>query len=275
MRYSRIVFIVNNLRTAMKSTTKRVTIVLLVFALLVSIALNVLFCCQALKYYCALQLSSLDPTGSKKYAVQNLQLQEPQPGQVRVVLFGDSRIACWNPLPSAGNCQLLNRGIVGETSAQTLLRLERDVISLKPAVVILQVGINDLKTIGVFPKLKDDIINSCRNNITTIVDKMSIHNIQSVILTIFPPGSISLFRRPIWSEEIYRGIEEVNEIINNLDARGAAVVNCDSILASGRNIKAEYARDTFHLTSAGYEALNNSLNPVLEELIQNRLRLEK
>lgn len=258
----------------MKSTTRRVTIVLLILALLVSGALNVLFCYKALGYYSALQLYCLDPTAAKKYEAQNLQLREPHSGQARVVLFGDSRVVCWNPLPSLENCQLVNRGVVGETSAQTLLRLERDIINLKPAVVILQVGINDLKTIGVFPKLKDDIINSCRENISTIADQMSVHNIQSVILTVFPPGSVNLFRRPIWSEEIYQGIVEVNEIIKSLKGRGVTVVDCDSILASGRSIKPEYARDTFHLTSAGYKALNNSLNPVLEELIKNSLRLK-
>ncbi len=92
--------------------------------------------------------------------------------------------------------------MAGNTSAQTLLRLEYDVIRLKPSIVVIQVGINDLKTIGVFPENRDKIISSCQKNLKSIVSQMLEHDIHIVILTIFPPGTTELLRRPVWSDKI-------------------------------------------------------------------------
>ena len=258
----------------MKNKAFKIIILFLIMALFVSGMLNILCVRRVLNYYQSLQLSRLDPIGSSIFAAENMQLRDPEVGKVRIILFGDSRIAYWEPLPSLQNCQLINRGIGGQTSAQTLLRLKGDVIQLRPAIVVLQVGINDLKTIGIFPKSKNNIISSCRENINTIVDQMTEHDIQAVVLTVFPLGPVGLLRRPIWSDDICHGIKEVNKMIRGLEGRGVTVIDCDSILISGESIKAGYAKDTFHLTSAGYEALNNSLSPVLNELIRNHLKLE-
>ena len=38
----------------------------------------------------------------------------------------------------------LNRGIAGQTSAQMLVRFQQDVVALKPKVVVIQAGMNDL-----------------------------------------------------------------------------------------------------------------------------------
>ena len=38
----------------------------------------------------------------------------------------------------------LNRGIAGQTSAQMLVRFHQDVVAMKPKVVVIQAGMNDL-----------------------------------------------------------------------------------------------------------------------------------
>ena len=258
----------------MKIRVFKLIILSLVVLLFISGALNILCVHRALSYYRALQWSRLDPIGEKVFAAKNQQLREPELGEVRVILFGDSRIAYWKPLPSLQNGQLVNRGINGQTTAQTLFRLETDVIRLKPAIAVLQVGINDLKTIGVWPERKDDIIHSCRENINTIVDQMTEHNIQTVVLTVFPPGPVGLLRKLVWSSDIHRGVEQINQMIRELQGQGITVVDCDPILVSDHEIKPEYALGTLHLTPAGYEALNSLLRPVLNELIQDHLKLQ-
>lgn len=258
----------------MKIKTFIIIILLLIIVLFASCMLNIVCIRHTLNYYKMLQLVRLDPIGSTVFAMENVQLPELETGKVRIVMFGDSRVAYWEPMPSLQNCQLINRGVCSQTTAQTLLRLEGDVIRLKPAIVILQVGINDLKTIGFFPEIKNDIIDSCLKNLNTIIEQITRNDIQVVVLTIFPPGPVDLFRRSIWSDEINCGVEEVNEMIRSLKGQGITVIDCDSILTVGESIKPEYAKDTLHLTSAGYEALNNSLSPVLNELIRNHLWLE-
>ena len=63
--------------------------------------------------------------------------------------------------------------------------------------------------------------------------------------------------------------QEMPENGVGLKDQGIIVVDCDAILALDRSIKVEYAKDTLHLNSAGYEALNDSLNPIFRKLVQN------
>jgi len=64
-----------------------------------------------------------------------------------VVFFGDSRAYDW-PAPSGlEGLEFVNRGIGNQTTAQVLGRFEAHIAPLHPQVVVLQVGINDLKLI--------------------------------------------------------------------------------------------------------------------------------
>ena len=252
----------------------KIVLFLLTISLLISSLINITLYRRFMRYYRELQMVRLDPTSIKKFATENLYIQEADTEKARIILLGDSRIAQWNPLPSLPNCQLLNRGVSSETTAQTILRLDRDIIQLKPSIVVLQIGINDLKTIGVFPKCKNEIINSCKKNFNIIVDRMADHNIHVVILTILPLGPVDLFRRPFWSGEIYHSVEIMNEMIRKMEGQGVTVVDCDSILGIEKSIKPEYAKDTLHLTPAGYVVLNKYLMPMLEKIMGQHIGLE-
>ena len=82
-----------------------------------------------------------------------------QSSRIRIVCFGDSITAGsseserWTTLLQArldntkpGWCQVVNRGIGGHTSAQGLDRIEKDVLELLPAVVLIEFGFNDCNT---------------------------------------------------------------------------------------------------------------------------------
>jgi lysophospholipase L1-like esterase len=159
-----------------------------------------------------------------------------------------------------------------ETTAQALLRLEQDVLEFEPDMTIVQIGINDLKNIGLFPERKDEIVTSCWENLNTIVERMGEHNIHVVLLTVFSPGPVDFYHKSLWSNDIREGVDQVNEKMIGLIRPGITVVDCDAILSPDESIKPEYAEGTYHLTSAGYVALNESLSPILEELIQDRLK---
>jgi lysophospholipase L1-like esterase len=245
----------------------RAIAIILGVCLLISGFVNIALFRVAAKSYREIQVVRLDPTSAGRFAVRNAGIRQLKPGETRIVFFGDSRIAHWKALPSLPNCQMLNRGVSGETTAQAILRLDRDVIALEPSIVVVQVGINDLKAIGVLPGRVDQIVRSCSENLKTIVRRAVASDIHVVILTIFRPGPVELGRRPVWSDEIGLAVERVNGMIKALSGQGVTIFNCDPVLVAGKRIKPQYARDALHLTSAGYERLNKSVGPILEQLV--------
>ena len=88
-----------------------------------------------------------------KYRDADKELPAPAPGEVRVVFMGDSITEGWGqkgttPPPDRGEFfpgkPYINRGISGQTTPQMLVRFRQDVIELKPKVVVLLAGTNDI-----------------------------------------------------------------------------------------------------------------------------------
>ncbi|MGH9687248.1 MAG: SGNH/GDSL hydrolase family protein [Candidatus Acidiferrales bacterium] len=75
---------------------------------------------------------------------EDLKLGPPTAGEDRVVFMGDSITEGWNLQKSFPGKPYINRGISGQTSSQILLRFRQDVIDLKPKVVVILAGTNDL-----------------------------------------------------------------------------------------------------------------------------------
>ena len=63
----------------------------------------------------------------------------------------------------------MNRGVFGQTTAQVLGRFDAHAAPLLPRVVVLQVGINDLKAIPLLPHRRDEIVADCKANLREIV----------------------------------------------------------------------------------------------------------
>src|SRR6266508_6831189 len=83
-----------------------------------------------------------DWAGLTRYGSDNAELRPPKPDENRVVFIGDQVTERWaNFFPGK---PYLNRGIAGQTSAQMLVRFQQDVVALKPKVVVIQAGVNDL-----------------------------------------------------------------------------------------------------------------------------------
>lgn len=82
-----------------------------------------------------------------RYRADNAALPPIEPGQQRVVFYGDSITDAWG---KDGRGEFfpgkpyLNRGISGQTTAQMLVRFQQDVVHLKPAAVIILAGTNDI-----------------------------------------------------------------------------------------------------------------------------------
>ncbi len=83
-----------------------------------------------------------------RYREANRSLGAPAAGESRVVFMGDSITDAW-PQPRYGalftaNRSYVGRGISGQTTPQMLIRFRPDVLDLKPKVVVLLAGTNDI-----------------------------------------------------------------------------------------------------------------------------------
>ena len=129
---------------------------LLILIAVSGIAAALLAMAGARHYFLDRSRLRLHPDNSEFYAAQNHAL--PAAAR-RIVVFGDSRAAQWADVLQVPGAQVVNRGISGETTAQMALRFERDVIALKPQIVVIQAGINDLVAASVLDR-KSTRLNS-------------------------------------------------------------------------------------------------------------------
>jgi lysophospholipase L1-like esterase len=195
-------------------------------------------------------------------------VQAGRPDGLRVLFLGDSRAAAWPNLP-ADRFFTLHAGAPGETTAQIRLHAEADMRAAKPAVVVFQAGINDLKAIGVFPGSAADIQRVCASNICEIVRICQRHRARVILTLIIPPGKVSLARRLVWSPLIPISVREVNAWLTREFAQteGVDLLDAGMILrgrSSGENDFSDYL-DTLHLAPSGYGKIEPELRRLIEQ----------
>jgi len=79
----------------------------------------------------------------------------------------------------------INRGISGQTTSQMLLRFNQDVINLKPSVVIILAGINDIaQNTGPIS------VEKIAENIETMAELATRNNIKVVLCSVLPANVI-------------------------------------------------------------------------------------
>ncbi|MBF2025926.1 MAG: SGNH/GDSL hydrolase family protein [Oscillatoriales cyanobacterium C42_A2020_001] len=232
-----------------------------------SVLLNVLLYNRAVKYYVELNQTRLDPFGLKVYPANPI--PRPNAKQNRVVLLGDSRAAEWSA-PNISGFEFINRGIGSQTSIQVAQRFANHMRPLQPDVIVIQVGVNDLKTIGLFPTQKAAIAAACKQNIQHLVEDSKKLGAIVIVTTIFPVGEVPLERKPFWSDAIAEAVKDVNTFITGLASDQVIVFDTVPILADNQGkLSQQYREDELHLNPQGYAALNQKLIPLLNTIKLN------
>jgi len=248
----------------------RVALVGLGAALLLSLGANAWLAHRLVDQYLETQRVRLDPLGLRHHPEGLAGEPARELDRRRVVFFGDSRALAWTPPEALAGFEFVNRGIGRETSAQALQRFERHVAPLHPDVVVIQIGVNDLRLVSLLREERAEIVEGCAANIERMVDEASRVGATVVLTTIFPLGEIPLTRRPFLSNVIGSAIGEVNQRIRSLARPGVIVLDAAALLADGRGRLSEpFAADWLHLAPAGYRVLNDELVRVLRAIDEN------
>lgn len=237
--------------------------------LIVSVLINIFLCTFSLKIYRQYKKVRIDPSGSLEYRLFNSYAGSKSTARKRIVLFGDSRIYQWFPLPDIEGCEIINRGLPGETSAQSLLRIENDLIMLKPDIAIIQIGGNDCNSIGALPEMENYITDNCIQNISVIIEKIRNNKIKAIILSIFPYGTVYPYRLPLWSDMVIYSRIVVNKKIMEYNSDETRILDCDKVFLDNSNkLKRDYSCGLLHMNQNGYNKLNDFIEPVIKELVE-------
>jgi len=209
----------------------------------------------------------LDWASLTRYGSDNSELKLPGPGENRVVFLGDDITERWGEgkAPFFPGKPYLNRGITRQTSAQMLVRFRQDVISLRPKVVVIQAGSNDLASVA-GPMTEGTIAEFFES----MADLAKVHGIKVVIASLTPVCDCSskekiLLRRPQGK------IIGLNNWLKAFARRiGGVYLDYYSALADGRNIRKDLTIDGFLVNDQAYEIMA----PLAEKAIAEALALK-
>lgn len=209
----------------------------------------------------ALPAQSKDWAGLNRYGSDNTELPPPKPGENRVVFLGDQITEKWTPFFPGK--PYLNRGIADQTAAQMLVRFRQDVIALKPKVVVIQAGLNDIT--GAFGPGTEAVIGE---HLTSMVELAKVNGIRVVLASVTPVSDAytsQTFRRPPGK------LLGLNRWMKNYAAQsGAVYLDYFSALAEGRTMKKVFTDDGLMPNTAGY----NVMAPLAEQAIAQALGLK-
>lgn len=193
-----------------------------------------------------------------RFRAANATLAAPAAGQPRVVFMGDSITEGWKLEANDGfaDLQRVNRGISGQTTPQMLLRLRADVLALRPQVVVILAGTNDIAG-NTGPATEAEIAG----HIASMVELAQAHGIRVVLVSVLPAD------RYWWNTALKPAARIV--ALNRLLAAYArdkkiAWVDLHTPMADAQQgLQHDYGEDGVHPNEAGYRVMRGPVEAAI------------
>jgi len=211
------------------------------------------------------QQAAPDWAGLHRYQQANAELPAPARGEQRVVFMGNSITDSWAPLFAAmfPGKPYVGRGISGQTTPQMVLRFHQDVIALKPAVVVILAGTNDIAG-----NTGPSTLEMIEDNLEAMTELAQAHGIRVVLSSVLP-----VFDYP-WK----RGLEPAPKIValnawirQYAAGHHAVYVDYHSAMADERQgLPARFSTDGVHPNEAGYGVMAGLVERAIAEALRGR-----
>jgi lysophospholipase L1-like esterase len=185
-----------------------------------------------------------------RYRDANARLGPPRSGEQRVVFYGNSITDAWaqyfdTMFPGK---PYVGRGISGQTTPQMLVRFRQDVIELRPAVVVILAGTNDIAG-NTGPSTQSMI----EDNLISMVELAKENGIRVVLASVLPAYDYPW--RP--------GLEPAPKIValnrwmrQYASAHDVVYLDYHSAMVDERmGLRAELTDDGVHPNDAGYRVM--------------------
>jgi lysophospholipase L1-like esterase len=190
--------------------------------------------------------------------------------KTEVVFMGDSITDAW-PQPRFGEFfpgkNYVGRGISGQTTPQMLIRMRPDVVALKPKVVVILAGTNDIA--GNTGPMTDEEIEG---NLASMAEIAAANNIKVIFTSVLPTSNYHVAPNgvPQTTTRPLARIQALNNWMKKYVAERklfyvdyyAAMIDAQGML------RAELSNDDLHPTKAGYDIMA----PLVEQAIARAIR---
>lgn len=204
---------------------------------------------------------------------------ENEQHQIDMVIIGASYAAGWKAETLAG-MTVLNQGVGGQESSEVLARFERDVVAVRPRLVVIWGFINDI-----FRTERENLptrMERTRNDLRAMVELARSNGIQPIlateVTTAEPAGFLNTLRGLIgrlrgkqsYARFVSDEVIAVNEWMRGYAAeRGIPLLDIERLFAAEDGLRRrDYtADDGSHITPAGYQALTRYTDQHLPELL--------
>ena len=197
-----------------------------------------------------------------RYAQENVALGAPAPNENRVVFMGNSITEAWaksfaSQFPGK---PYIGRGISGQTTPQMLVRFRQDVVALKPKVVVILGGTNDIAG-----NTGPSTLEMIEDNLASMTEIAKANGIRVVLASVLPVYDYS------WKKGLEPApkIVALNAWLKSYAARaGAVYVDFNRAMKDERDgMRADLANDGVHPTAAGFAIMG----PLVEKAIADAL----
>jgi lysophospholipase L1-like esterase len=202
--------------------------------------------------------------GLHVYAKANKELPPPAKGEKRVVFIGNSITEFWvkeDPQFFKEN-NYIGRGIGGQTSPQMLSRFRQDVINLKPVVVVINAGTNDIaENTGTYDA------DFTLENIKSMAELAKVQGIKVILTSVLPASEIP------WRQEIKDAplkIAVLNAGIKEYAAsNGFAYIDYYSVMCDeNKGLVKAYGNDVVHPSLAGYKVMEDLVKEAIIQVLR-------
>jgi lysophospholipase L1-like esterase len=206
------------------------------------------------------------------YREANAGTAAPAKDEQRVVFMGDSITDFWDDPKYGGffpGKPYIDRGISGQTTPQMLIRFRPDVIALKPKVVVILAGTNDIAG-----NTGPATLPSIEDNLTTMAELARANGIRVVLASLLP---ISDYDKNREGKLIVRSVQRPPEQIKALNewmrkyavANGLTYLDYFSAVSDDKGfLKDELSEDGLHPNAKGYALMA----PLAEQAIASALK---
>jgi lysophospholipase L1-like esterase len=207
-----------------------------------------------------------------RYHDANVKVVQPTKNEARVVFMGDSITDSWDDQKYGGffpGKPYIDRGISGQTTPQMLVRFRADVIALRPKVVVILAGTNDLAG-----NTGPMTLEAIEDNLVSMAELARANHIRAVLASVLPISDYeSRDGKPIMqtTRRPPEKIKALNAWMRSYVAQNNLIyVDYYSAMIDGKGfLREELSEDGLHPNAKGYAIMAPLAEAAIAKALKN------